>query len=82
MKNVKVDKVKGMINYILADSSLSQETKKEFCIFLETILHETKNYNGYNFLEWINGGYKKWVEDNRPKDNGKYVGKEYDRIYY
>ena len=82
MKTMRISEIKNYVNSILEDSKISQESKKEFCVFLENILHSTKNYNGFNFIEWVNGGCDKWREDGRPSDNSKYIGKEYNRIYY
>ena len=81
-KTIEVKKIKNRINSDLANDAISEETKKHLGSLLETILVETKNYRGFNFLDWINGGCQKWREDGEPADKTKYLGSEYSRIYY
>ncbi len=80
---IKVEEIKDRVNKILALPNIDQEVKSGFCVFLESILIETKNYNGFNSLTWLNGGCHKWKEDGSPKDiKAKYMGLEYDRFYF
>jgi len=81
-KTVEVKKIKDRINKYLERNTLNQDEKKALCMFLEELLHSTGNYNGYNFLSWMNGGCDQWIKDGRPIDNRKYAEPEYDRFYY
>jgi hypothetical protein len=49
---------------------------------LETILHDTGNYAGYNLLGWMNGGYDAWVADGKPASTAAYLGDDSRRFYY
>ena len=48
----------------------------------EKILMATGNYFGFNYVEWLDGGYKKWNEDGRPEDNIPYLGNQTRRRFY
>jgi hypothetical protein len=52
------------------------------CSLLETILHDTGNYAGYNLIGWLNGGHDKWISDGKPSDNRPYLGDDSRRFYY
>ena len=81
-KTFEVDKLIDWVNYRLANDNMTQDEKAGLCITLEHVLHETKNYNGFNSYHWINGGYNQWIKDGSPKDNSPYLGPRYDRVYY
>lgn len=49
---------------------------------LEHVLLATGNYEGFNYLDWLNGGYEKWVADGKPVDTRPYLGDESRRVYY
>jgi hypothetical protein len=49
---------------------------------LETILHNTGNYAGYNLLGWMNGGHDRWVADGKPASTAPYLGDDSRRFYY
>lgn len=87
VKNVSVKDLLDSFNEKLASPFVSEDIKRVYCIIIEDILHNTKNYKGYSNLYWINQGWKEWNDDNKPYDNNgnipeKYFGKEYSRIYY
>jgi hypothetical protein len=82
-KNFSVEAFKIRINSRLADDRLSQETKRELSYTIDTLLMETGNYHGFNYIKWAkNGGFEQWLADGKPVDNKKYLGNEYDRFYY
>jgi hypothetical protein len=58
------------------------EWRKGVATTLEHVLHATGNYEGYNFLDWLNGGYDKWIADGRPESTTPYLGDETRRVYY
>jgi len=68
----KVIKVKELVDHVnekLALKTIDQLTKQTLSMLLETFLHETGNYAGYNHNF-------NWTED---PDR---VNKDYDRHYY
>lgn len=84
-KTIKVARVLEMANKILAAEDSPYVTdgmRKGIASLLEQILHDTDNYSGFNYLEWLNGGCKRWQEAGRPEDNRAYLGNETKRVYY
>ena len=82
-KTFKVENFKNIINEKLALTSINQEQKQALTVVLERVLHDTNNYRGFNYLQWLNGGSEKWQAE---KDNlapaTDFCGPEYDRQYY
>jgi hypothetical protein len=60
----------------------SEDARRAFCYVLADVLHETGQYRGFQYLDWENGGYDRWVNDGRPTDNRPYLGPEHKRRYY
>jgi len=85
-KTIAVKTILDGINRQLHHSNdkLTQVEKAVLCTTLETILFDTKNYNGYNNTYWLETGFNLWLEDGKPDFPKKteYIGKEYDRVYY
>ena len=81
-KSVKVDWVKKQVHTMLRESTCSPEIRLGFCSVLEQILHKTGNYNGFQYLDWLDGGCERWNADGRPKDNTPYLGDQSRRFYY
>lgn len=84
-KTVDVSYVLARVNAMLAapDSDYCNEsTRKGAATILECVLHETGNYNGFNYLDWMNGGFDRWVADGEPKDTDPYLGDKTRRVYY
>lgn len=56
------------------------------CSILESVLAESGNYNGFNYLYWMKVGCDRWNKDGQPdfpkKNEYLYGGKEYCRHYY
>lgn len=83
-KTIEVSKIKTWVNHHLA-SNLSVSTKESrlaYASLLESVLHETGNYKGFNYLEWMNGGADRWHADGCPKDKTPYLGDETRRVYF
>ena len=39
-----------------------------------TMLIELGIYGGFNYSDWLNGGFERWVADGKPQDNNAYLG--------
>lgn len=86
-KTIEVNELKDWINSKLESPFVSQDVKRVYCGVLEEVLTSTRNYNGFNNLFWIQEGYSKWTNDNRPYNTdgtipSQYSGEEYTRLYY
>jgi hypothetical protein len=69
------------------DDEATKEFKSGVCLMIERALHDTGNYHGFNYNEWVNGGCDRWQRDGCPeegKDAYLYSehGGEFDRVYY
>lgn len=80
-KTIKVQELKDRINAQIK-SAKTESARVELANLLSTILLETGNYSGFNFVEWLDGGHSQWVIDGKPEDNMKYLGDQTLRIYY
>lgn len=49
-KTIKVEAFKNTINAMLKSSECSEDIRKGLMASLETVLHETGNYNGFKYL--------------------------------
>ena len=49
-KTYPVSKLKETAHIILSQTHLSRDEKSVVCSFLEKVLHETGNYNGFMFV--------------------------------
>ena len=84
-KTMNVNKFHEWANWLLSQPDSEYRTpefRMGIATALEKILHETGNYHGFNFLEWLHGGCDKWIADGKPNDNTKYLGDQTKRIYY
>lgn len=83
-KTIIVDEVRSMANNLLANPKLSDDERKGVRILLERVLFQTENYRGYNHLEWLNGGFERWLEAGQPEDDTKneFIGNDTMRIYF
>lgn len=81
-KNIKIDRIKALVNHSLRQEALTQEAKEALCQLLEGVLMETGNYNGFYYLGWVNGGSVQWEKDGRPQNQTLYLGPEFNRVYY
>lgn len=61
------------MNYLIANSPLP-ESRQTFINSFTCLLVECNSYKGFNYVEWEESGYSKWVADGRPGDNTHYLG--------
>lgn len=54
------------INRVLG-SAVSQDVKRELCALVESLLHDSGLYGGFNNLYWMQGGYKAWESNGKPE---------------
>ena len=86
-KTIKVETLKTITNHQLS-SDISQQEKGCLCTLLERVLHDTGNYQGFNYNFWNNGGHKEWKKAGEPDFPKKEVyitgpdKDEYGREYY
>jgi hypothetical protein len=80
-KTIAMKRVLELSNIVL--ESLP-EGSKDVCLLIETLLHETGNYNGYTNWYWAKGGYTEWVDAGKPEGilKSKFYGPEWKRIYF
>jgi hypothetical protein len=80
-KTVAMKRVLELANELLEGAPLGSV---DLCLFISTLLHETGNYAGYNYVYWNNQGYEEWVAAGKPegKEKRKFYGPEWKRIYF
>ena len=81
-KTIEVNTVRTRVNAMLANPKVTEEERRGMCLVLEFMLYNTNNYNGFNYVDWLNGGCDRWRADGSPSDNSSYLGPEYKRYYY
>jgi len=83
-KTIKISIIQDEINRLLSLDNIDEQTKITLCNFIEKILMDTKNYKGFNHIDWSNGGFDQWEKDGEPgfPEKSKYLSREYSRVYY
>lgn len=81
-KTIEVEWIKKKVNLYLAGEHSNEEQRKTMAIFLEGVLHKTGNYDGFQYLDWIEGGRDRWVAEGQPHNTSDYIGREWRRVYY
>jgi hypothetical protein len=83
-KTVKVSTILERANKYLANDNprIGDAERLAVASFLEGILLDTGNYEGFNYLEWLNGGCERWRADGEPANNTAYLGNQTKRVYY
>lgn len=81
-KTIEVENLRRLVNGMLALDTLSEDNRKSLCVLLDRVLHETGNYRGFNYVDWMNGGANKWRADGEPDNTQPYLGPEYKREYF
>lgn len=81
-KTIRIEKVKELANSLLSNDRINDEERKGVAWMLERILFETDNYEGYDFREWREGGFTRWVADGMPENKELYLGNQTMRIYF
>ena len=95
----KTLKVLDLIIYVNSqlsrtDEYMTSQIREGLCVVLEHVLTKTNNYQGFNYLYWIEGGCDEWRKDGQiethPEKNkyiygeigSKYNGCQFARKYY
>ena len=80
-KTITMKRVLELSNIVL--ESLP-EGSKGVCLLIETLLHETGNYAGYNNSYWMEKGYTEWVAAGKPEGimKSKFYGPKWKRVYF
>ena len=85
-KTMDVEQLKSWTNEQLkrTDDYADQKFKAGLCSVLAHVLHATGNYHGFNYTYWLETGNDLWRKDGEPDfpEKNKYIGNEYDRVYY
>ena len=81
-KTIAVQQVKERINHMLAHGISTPESRQTLGAFLSILLMDTGNYQGFNYLAWVNGGAAQWRTDGEPKDTTPYLGDQTRVEYY
>jgi len=89
-KTVKVSEILEFANEQLSrkDEEATQGFKAGVCSMIQKILFLSNNYEGFQFLPWLEGGYERWMEAGQPEDETKddFVRNDkegyYSRYYY
>jgi hypothetical protein len=82
-KTIDVDQIKKMVNDRIRISPPEAKWERiALHSLLTTILHDTGNYRGFNYIDWRDGGYDKWVQDGEPDDKARYLGDQTKTFFY
>ena len=83
-KTLEIETLREQVNAYLANESpyVTADMRLGAAMVLETALHATGNYGGYNFLGWLNGGCDAWMTAGEPADRAPFIGDESRRVYY
>jgi hypothetical protein len=84
-KTYEVEKLRAYVNKALANDHWTAEQKQAMAFLLESVLMDTGNYRGFNYLKWVDeGGYEAWLADGQPDfpEKDKYLGDKMRRRYY
>lgn len=77
-KTFAVEKLKAKINNRMMNPDVTVEEARGLVFVLESILHETGNYNGYSCVHWLyEGGCEAWnahYEANKERLEGLLTG--------
>ena len=78
-KTIKVSKVLEFANEQLKreDHVATQSFKRGITVLLEKILLSTDNYEGFNFIPWLEGRYEDWMEAGQPEGPRDYYSRKY-----
>jgi hypothetical protein len=85
-KTIRVEDIIDKINYLLQSEGphVNDSYREGLCDIAETILHRTDNYRGYTYIEWKNGGCRRWEEAGKPEPADEYMYGKYGKFgrYY
>jgi hypothetical protein len=83
-KTIEVEEIKRRANDYFRNSTVSAEARLSVQVFVTSILQDTGNYHGMNYIYWNDKGFDEWVEAGKPEDyptKYKYFGDQ-SRIFY
>lgn len=66
----------------MMERDIPVEAKRAVRSLVESILHDTGNYHGFNYIAWSRWGWRKWIEDGEPEDKTPYLGDPDDIFFY
>jgi hypothetical protein len=49
------------------------EARRQIQNIVSTLLLAAGAYDGFQYIQWLNGGYDKWVAAGKPKDTMQFV---------
>lgn len=83
-KTIKVNELLARANRLLRVSPPeATDFRKGVALLLEFALHETGNYEGFNYVEWMKeGGYQRWCAAGSPPDPTPFLGDKTRRHYF
>ena len=76
-KTVSIEAMKQKFNFILrskGEDIINSDFRRGVASAMVQMLNEADAYNGFNYLDWLEGGYEQWRADGCPEDNIKYLG--------
>jgi len=74
-KTVSVQSIRDSVNRMIAAPKSTQEGRVALSVFLSSLLLETGNYHGFNYLGWTKeGGYEKWLAAEKEAQSAVGVG--------
>jgi hypothetical protein len=91
-KTVDVAWVREKVNHLLKNADVSDDYRRGAISVLESVLHHTDNYHGYNLLSWIEkegrerSGVEQWridcAKEGVDLPTEPYLGNQTRREYY
>ena len=85
-KTIEVDALIEKANFLLSTEGnhVNPSYREGICDLLESILHRTGNYRGFNYIEWMNGGASRWEAHGKPNEADSFMYGRYGRFgrYY
>ena len=72
------------VNRILENDSHTPEYRKGVADLTGNILQDLNCYAGFNYLDWMNGGFQAWQEAGEPDfpEKNKYLGDQTKVFFY
>lgn len=80
-KTIAVLDLVERVNTYMRSPETTREQRELLSVFIESILHETGNYGGFNYLAWLNGGADQWREAGGG-DTTPFLGDQTRRFYF
>ena len=68
-------------NNLIKDAS-TPENRVAIAIVVSDLMHAAGIYKGFNYVDWVDGGWQRWCDDGKPADNTPYLGDQTKIRYY